>query len=217
MKYSWVIWDFNGTLLDDCDLNMRVMDEMLLERGKPPMQGLEDYRRRFCFPVIKYYENVGWDFSEYTFKELAEDYVRRYKAGCSACGLFPDVLPAMDDLSENVIKQAVLYAIVIELLRRQLGELGILERLGAVAGVEDIYASGKAELGKRFIIKAGIDPNAAILIGDTEHDALVARELNCKCILVARGHQSREALESTGFPVLSDLASAAKALLCEDI
>ncbi|MDD2647426.1 MAG: HAD family hydrolase [Eubacteriales bacterium] len=213
MKYSWIIWDFNGTLLDDSDFNMRIMDDMLLERGKPKMQGIEDYRRRFCFPVKEYYIRAGWNFSEYTFEELAEDYVRRYKAGCGDLKLFPDVRAALSAVKKAGLRQAVLSASEILLLRRQLGELDILGEFDEVIGVEDIYASGKVELGKRFIASSGIDPKRAVLIGDTEHDALVAREIGTDCALVPRGHQSAEILAATGFPVFPDIAAAARGLL----
>jgi phosphoglycolate phosphatase len=43
------------------------------------------------------------------------------------------------------------------------------------------------------------------MIGDTLHDAEVAAKLNCKCILVAAGHQSYERLMATGLTVIKSL------------
>jgi phosphoglycolate phosphatase-like HAD superfamily hydrolase len=37
-----------------------------------------------------------------------------------------------------------------------------------------------------------------LLVGDTAHDAEVARELGVDVVLVAGGHQSRKRLEATG-------------------
>ena len=44
------------------------------------------------------------------------------------------------------------------------------------------------------------------MIGDTNHDFEVARELGIRCILVADGHQSEERLKETGAEVVSSLS-----------
>ena len=46
------------------------------------------------------------------------------------------------------------------------------------------------------------------MIGDTVHDAEVAGEIGADCILVARGHQSRETLMGEGRVVADDLFEA---------
>ena len=37
MKYTAVIWDFNGTIADDIDLGIGAVNKMLAERGLPKM------------------------------------------------------------------------------------------------------------------------------------------------------------------------------------
>lgn len=51
------------------------------------------------------------------------------------------------------------------------------------------------------------------MIGDTLHDAEVARALQVRCVLIARGHQSKETLLKAGVPVDSSLAEAAERVL----
>ena len=48
------------------------------------------------------------------------------------------------------------------------------------------------------------------MIGDTLHDADVARAMGCRCILVCGGHQLPETLKTAGVPVADTLRDAAK-------
>lgn len=63
MKYKYIIWDWNGTLLDDAALSVEVFNKMCDNFGLPNIS-LETYRADFKFPVIKFYEEHGYDFSK---------------------------------------------------------------------------------------------------------------------------------------------------------
>ena len=63
MRYTDVIWDFNGTLLDDADAGLACVEELLRRRGLPPLGSLARYREVFRFPIRDYYTDIGFDFS----------------------------------------------------------------------------------------------------------------------------------------------------------
>ena len=75
MKDVTVVWDWNGTLLNDVELNCAIMNRMLLERGKKPLPDLETYRRIFGFPIKGYYERAGFDFSREPYEDVADEYL----------------------------------------------------------------------------------------------------------------------------------------------
>ena len=54
------------------------------------------------------------------------------------------------------------------------------------------------------------------MIGDTTHDAEVAREIGAACVLVASGSHSRAALAACGVPVVEDLFECRDLLLRQD-
>ena len=58
MKPRCVIWDWNGTLLDDLQLCLRLLNEMLEEDGCPNRYDLAAYREIFGFPVVDYYRRA---------------------------------------------------------------------------------------------------------------------------------------------------------------
>ena len=50
-----VIWDWNGTLVDDAWLFVELMNDELHKRNLTKIN-VNDYKNHFTFPVKKYYE-----------------------------------------------------------------------------------------------------------------------------------------------------------------
>ena len=86
MNYDTIVWDWNGTLFDDVAVCIDVMNGLLAEQGLPSIPDAETYRSLFCFPVIRYYERLGFDFSKTPFEALARDYVAGYAAAQHRAG-----------------------------------------------------------------------------------------------------------------------------------
>ena len=69
MPYKHIIWDWNGTLLDDGWLFVDVMNT-ILKRRKMNTITLEKYREIFGFPVKNYYIKLGFDLEKEPFEDL---------------------------------------------------------------------------------------------------------------------------------------------------
>ena len=63
-KYDTVIWDFNGTLLDDVGCCMNSVNILLGRRGLKTIDSVAEYHAVFRFPVIDYYRAVGFGIGE---------------------------------------------------------------------------------------------------------------------------------------------------------
>jgi phosphoglycolate phosphatase len=74
-----------------------------------------------------------------------------------------------------------------------------------VVGISDKLAEGKVAEGLALKAKLGVSGSDITIIGDSSHDAEVARALDSRCILVARGSESRARLTQAGFPVVDSL------------
>ena len=59
--YRCIVWDWNGTLLNDVQAAFSAMNAMLSRRGLPLMESLAQYRELFTFPVRQYYAAAGLD------------------------------------------------------------------------------------------------------------------------------------------------------------
>ena len=200
-----IVWDWNGTLLDDVRICVNSINEMLLQRGIPQLDE-ETYRRIFGFPVRKYYEEAGFDFQQEPFDVVAIRFIDLYRRHLHLCNLFPDVVNTLKLISDRKIPQYILSAMEQELLYHSLQEKGISRYFDFISGTSDHYADGKLVAAQRLQTIIAKAPSNILLIGDTMHDHEVAEEMGWQCFLVARGHQSLQRLPLTGRPVIENLA-----------
>ncbi len=204
MKYSHILWDFNGTILDDVGIGIESINVLLRSRNLPPLRDREEYQRHFRFPIEEYYRSVGFDFSKDPYDLLAHEWIAQYRAREHTAPLFPGAKQILGYIKERNVPQILFSATQREMLLQQIAALGIGDCFDAVLGADDIYAAGKIPIGKAWVESAL--PHRALLIGDTEHDAEAARQMGIDCILIAQGHQSEETLRRTGCPVLQNLS-----------
>jgi len=106
MKHRTIIWDWNGTLLDDAELCLNIMNEILRSRSLPAMT-LSRYQDIFDFPVSHYYEQLGFDYSVDSFEELGTLFIQEYEAQKHTCELQPHAHELLAHLHEKNMKQAI--------------------------------------------------------------------------------------------------------------
>jgi len=85
--YRHLIWDWNGTLLDDAWLCRDIMNGQLRKRGLPTLSA-ERYEAIFDFPVEGYYRKVGFDWKKESFEEAGTEFIVEYEK-CGKCGFIP--------------------------------------------------------------------------------------------------------------------------------
>ena len=202
--YTHVLWDWNGTLFDDVDWCMQAMNTMLARRDMKALADRAAYHRVFGFPIIDYYKNVGFDFDREPFAVLAREYMDLYHSGDDKhCRLHDHALPVLQELHSRGIAQVVLSASELGNLLAQLGRFPIQHYFDEILGLGDVYANSKVAIGLAYMAR---QKNAtALLVGDTTHDAEVAKALNIDCLLVAKGHQGRTQLLTCGVPMVDDI------------
>lgn len=200
-----VVWDWNGTLLDDRLCCLGVMNRILARRSLPLIPSLDAYREIFTFPVRDYYVLAGLDFDLEDFEDLAEEYMSDYRQSSRSCGLLPGAVQVLDELNALGIMQVVASASRQDDLERQITEQGLDGKFHAVLGVSDQLGGGKAGLAQKYLAVNHIAPADTQFVGDSIHDWEVASAMGCRCVLIANGHQSRARLLTTGAPVLNDI------------
>jgi phosphoglycolate phosphatase len=198
-----VIWDFNGTLLNDLDLVVLCVNRQLAKRGHESISP-EVYREVFGFPVKGYYERIGFTFENETMAELSADFFAEYEPALETCSLHEGIAEVLDLLEERGVAQFVLSAMEERMLRATLLHLGIADRFVAAYGLEHQEGDSKVSRGRELVEDYALDPSTTLLIGDTDHDAEVADALGVHVILVASGHQSGTRLIETGRATCAD-------------
>lgn len=200
-----IIWDWNGTLLDDAVTCLQTINKMLKIRNLEELS-LDKYRNVFTFPVIDYYRKVGFDFEKEEWETVAMEFINFYLEALGNVKLTPDAKEALEYFKRRGYRQAIISAMQHDALIKSVSELGIYDYFDYIGGVGDHYGAGKIDNARNYFKVAGLNTEYVTLIGDTIHDSEVALELGCKCVLVTTGHQSYERIQKTGLPVIKDLS-----------
>lgn len=206
MDTELVIWDWNGTLLDDTPLCWQIAEEMLNRRSMRQIGSLEGYRRLFRFPVEAYYRDMGYTFETETYADITREFLELYLSGQPSCPLMKGAEETLEKLRDWGIRQVVLSATEEERLVREITHFGLKGYFTDIAGQQNDYAVSKAARGVEFIKKLGIDPKKALFVGDTDHDLETAAAIGCRCVLIPNGCQHPDKVRSQPCDVLDDIS-----------
>ncbi len=199
-----IIWDWNGTLLNDVDICVDSINILLKERGHNTLN-ISRYKSIFTFPVKDYYTKAGFDFSAEPFDEIAIKFIDIYKEKIKKSGLFGEAGNILSYFRDKKYRQLIVSAMQNDFLNKTVSERGIAGFFERVSGLDNHYAAGKVEIAKNLLAELSISPAEACFVGDTIHDYEVAKEIGTRCLLVSSGHQSYERLKKTGCPVVRSL------------
>lgn len=207
MKHTHIIWDFNGTILNDIQTGIDAVNVLLERYHKPRIESITEYKKTFGFPVINYYDSIGLEREN--FARYAPEWVTEYNLREPDAPIFAGVTDVMDYFAENGYPQYLLSATEREMLAKQVDRLGIGGYFTELVGQDTIEAHGKVGAAKLWAER--VRPESPLFIGDTIHDFEVAQAIGADCVLLAWGHQDRARLESTGCRVFDTAADVQRA------
>ena len=191
MKYDYLVLDFNGTIIDDVDLCLNILNHLLEERNYKKVS-LEEYKHIFTFPIKKYYINAGFDLEKYSFTSISNEFMSLYQKASLNCKLYEGINELIDKCNNNRIKVVLLSASQIDNLKEQTDHFGLSEKFEAILGTSTIEAASKVEIGKKYFIDK--QDKKILFVGDTTHDAEVASAIGADALLITHGHQARDIL-----------------------
>lgn len=213
-KIQHIIWDWNGTLLNDVWLCIECINSLLTERSLPNLSS-SSYKQIFGFPVRDYYEQAGFDFAKEPFEVPAKQFIDLYNDRKKECSLNVNALDTLAFFHSLGIQQHILSASESYVLHEMMDYHQLSPFLNQVYGLDNHYADGKTGLGKQMIEELRLNPENTIMIGDTCHDQEVAIQLGINIILFTGGHYPRQRLlscEAVLIDKLVDLKSIIQSL-----
>ncbi|MGI6495902.1 MAG: HAD family hydrolase [Kiritimatiellia bacterium] len=205
-----LVWDWNGTLLDDAHVCVAAINCLLSARGLQTIPGVPGYRERFVFPVVDYYRELGFDLPNEDWDALAREFHAALRE-VDDSRLRPDAPDVLHAVRSRGIPQSILSLCEQSLLERKLRECGVFDCFDRVRGVDNLDGASKLEVGRRLFAELALPPSDVLLVGDTLHDHEVAQALGCRCILVSCGHQTPGRLADSGrriFATLTDVVAS---------
>ena len=211
----YILWDWNGTLLDDTEAALATLNEMITVRGGQPI-GMEFYRDHFAFPVRPFYDKIGIvAHNEDEWNGIAHEYHEVY--GRQPKKLNPLAVTALEMAKEAGCRQSIVSALRQDLLEADMARNGVTKYFERICGSDNLDGASKLERA-RVLLRTLSDTVPSdthfVLIGDALHDKEVADALGIDCILCAQGSHAAwrlRAVAPTGDTIVDALKLALNA------
>jgi len=202
-----ILWDWNGTLLDDTEAAVAALNVMLGRRGLPPID-MDFYRRNFAFPVRPFYEAIGVRLDREDWDALAREYHDTYNA--QPAHLNAEAFAAIRFADSAGARQCVVSALRQDFLEAAVARFGLAGCFAAVRGTDNL--DGGSKLGRvRELVAEMRDPDV-VLIGDSLHDKESADAAGAECVLFGGGSHDPARLRPVA-PVGETLTDAVRLAL----
>ncbi|MBO7684713.1 MAG: HAD family hydrolase [Kiritimatiellae bacterium] len=206
-----VLWDWNGTLLDDTQAALDTLNSMLARRGGRPIT-MEFYRDHFAFPVKPFYKSIGVCLENEDWDALAREYHDVYAGRPKR--LNPETPAALERVKASGARQSIISALRQDLLEEITDRLGVAKYMDRICGVDNLDGFGKIDRAREMLSSlrdsSGRD-SSFVLIGDSLHDKEVADALGVACVLCGQGSHASwrlRAVAPTGDTLLDALELA---------
>jgi phosphoglycolate phosphatase len=172
-SYTAIIWDWNGTLLDDVQLSLDIVNEMLAEQGLAALT-VQRCKDIFDIPASLYWERAGMDLQTIPFEAVSLAFCARFEQRVHTAALFPGVRHVLHTLQQHGIAQFLLSSTEHQALMRMLTAFQLQEAFDGIHGTMNTLALGKLGGGRVLLDAYDLERRRTVFIGDTTHDAEVA-------------------------------------------
>ena len=186
---SYILWDWNGTLLDDTQAALDTLNLMLRRRGRKTIE-MGYYRDRFAFPCRPFYEEIGMSVPDAEWDALAREYHEIY--GAQPFRLNAETIAALQRVKAAGARQSIISALRQDMLDAVTRALGVAPYMECVYGTDNLDGASKLvrarELMAKLVAAEGERIRSdVVMIGDALHDKEVADALGVRCVLCGQG------------------------------
>ena len=198
-NYETILWDWNGTLINDVDLSNTIANKQILGHGLKPLSK-EELQKAFCFPIKNYYEKLGFNLEGDIFKNLSKNFIDSYEKEMASLSLFEGTETLLNLLSDR--NQFIISAAEEVHLKEIVSSHGISHHFTELYGLRGVHGHSKVQRCKDLVKDFSLDPKTTLLVGDTEHDAEVAKNSGINSLIIADGFQHYDILKKLDATVL---------------
>lgn len=204
MKYRNILWDWNGTILNDTPVAFEATN-ILLERYGYPIITLEYYRDNIDTPIVNFYSKI-FDLNKHDMQMLDDEWGVLYNQLSDEIGLHEGVKELLRFFSDENCRQVVLSAFRTEEITKYARKFSVEKYFENILGTLNIVMESKTIRGRRYMKEHKFAPEQTLYIGDTVHDFDTAFALGVDCVLFSGGQQSPKLLQQCGVPVFDSFA-----------
>jgi phosphoglycolate phosphatase-like HAD superfamily hydrolase len=203
---SHLVWDWNGTLLDDLTLVVAATNSAFAAIGGPAVDAGE-HRRQFRRPIAEYYAEVlGRAVDRDEFGRLDRIFHDAYRVGLTSCTLAGDATAAIKSWSGTQSLLSMWFHDELIPAVETYGLTGLFSRIDGLRSA--IGGDLKAGHLGAHLREIGIPGEQVVLIGDSLDDAAAAAANGGACVLYTGGFTDPGRLRASGLPVADTLTGA---------
>ncbi len=202
MSIKLVVWDWNGTLLDDAQITVDAVNTAVLPLLNLSPVSLDEYREVFEVPIVNNYINMGVSKEEFLEKseQISHAFHSHYEPLAAHAHLREGAQKLLVSLKESGISSIILSNHTLEGIYLQLGRLNISELFDEVLAngdKEQVHHSGKKHRLEAFLQDSDYSPHEVVIVGDTAEEVSIGSSLGLHTIAITGGFSSRTRLVAT--------------------
>ncbi|MFD8114364.1 HAD family hydrolase [Streptomyces microflavus] len=203
-----IVWDWNGTLLDDLYHMVNAVNRCREAIGEPRVDA-DTYRRKHCLPIRRFHDRLcgrpvtdsEWATVQRTFAEQMAARLPPVRTGAPALLL---------RIAEQGHTQSLLSLTADAQLRREVAQTHLDIFFRRIDGRHEPTTPKSEALRSHLAALGEPDRRRVVLIGDTTDDAEAARTCGTRAVLHTGGFEPLEKLRTAGAPVVDSLTTAAQ-------
>lgn len=185
-KYSAVLFDLDGTLLDT---SRGILNCISFAEEAMLLPKLDDEsKKRFIGPPLSESFRREYALNENDVTRAVEFYRERYrKKGMFEAEIYDGIVPLLAALREEGVKTAVATLKLGCYAEKMISFFGLSPYFQCVRGTDETGSVTKAEIIGQCIEHIGVQPCEAVLVGDSRYDRVGAQQAGVDFIGVSYG------------------------------
>ena len=186
MKYDLVVFDWDGTLLDSAGAIVLAIQAACRDIGHSPPSD-EQARYVIGLGLIDALRHAAPDLPPESYPALVERYRFHYLAGDHQLSLFKGVPELLSELQAAGHILAVATGKSRLGLERALDHSGLRPLFQASRCADECHSKPHPQMLDELMAEFGVTGEATLMIGDTSHDLLMARNAGVDSLAVTYG------------------------------
>ncbi|HEV3360165.1 MAG TPA: HAD hydrolase-like protein [Pseudonocardiaceae bacterium] len=204
-----IVWDWNGTILDDNDAVVRAVNQVCARFDREPID-LDTWRTIYRRPLGDCYADLlGRPVSASDWALIDRVYHQEYDGLLDTCRLATGVPDELRRWQASGRAQSLLSMWFHDRLVPLVDEYALTDLFARIDGLRAVVGGGsKTEHLAEHLAAQGLAGADVLVIGDVTDDADAAAHVGAQCVLVTTGVMNRAQLATRGVPVVESIAEA---------
>ena len=194
-----VVWDWNGTIIDDVGITVQAVNSGVLPLLNLPEMTVSEYQDVFEVPIINNYLNLGVSEAEFHEKSeaISQAFHSHYEPLAARAHTRRNIRSALLRLQQTGVQSIILSNHTLEGIYLQLARLELEKFFVTVLAnddIEQVHHTGKQHRVENYLSQYYFQPDEVAIVGDTAEEISIGKKLGLHTIAVTGGFSSRARL-----------------------